>query len=89
MEQNTYHEIPLVVSVLFVKIDHIAIEGPDEREVQGGIKRGSALHGGIFSHSDVGIDWGQDNPRGICPFLNKGVKLYNLKQHESSHYMIH
>lgn len=53
------------MNVLFVKIDHIAIEGPNEREVQGRVEGSSALHGGVLSYSDVGVDGGQYNPRGI------------------------
>lgn len=60
------------MNVLSVEINHIAIEGPNEREVQGRVKGSSALHGGVFSHSDVSVDGGQYNPCGVCTFLNKG-----------------
>lgn len=49
-----------------VKVNHVAIEGPHKREVQGRIERRSTLHGGIFPNSDVSIDWGQNNSCGIC-----------------------
>lgn len=53
------------MNVLFVKIDHIAIEGPNKCEIQGRIKGSGTLHGGIFSNSDISVNWGQYNSRGI------------------------
>lgn len=53
------------MNVLFVEIDHVAVEGPNECEIQGGIKGSSTLHGGVFSNGDISVNRGQYNPRGI------------------------
>lgn len=76
------------MNVLFVKVDHIAIEGPNKCEIQCRIKGSSTLHGCIFSNSDIGINWSQYNSCGIYTFLNKGVN-HNSKKYETPYYLVH
>lgn len=52
----------------FVKINHVAIEGPNKCEIQGRIEGRSTLHCSIFSNSDISINWGQNDSCGICMF---------------------
>lgn len=67
------------MNVLFVKIDHVAIEGPNKGEIQSGIKGSSTLHGGIFSNSNISINWGQYNSCGIYTIKKKGRKHNSRK----------
>ena len=53
------------MNVLFVKVDHITIEGPNKCQIQGRIKGSGTLHGGIFSNSDISVNRSQDNSCGI------------------------
>lgn len=62
------------MNVLFVKIDHVAIEGPNEGEIQSGVKGSRTLHGGIFSNSNISINWGQYNSCGIYTIKKKRKK---------------
>lgn len=64
------------MNILSRKINHITIEGPNKCEIQGRIKGGSALHGGIFSNSNISINWGQYNSCGIYKFLNIEIKQF-------------
>lgn len=51
-----------------IKINHIAIEGPDKCEIQRRVEGGSTLHCSIFSNSDISINWGQNDSCRICMF---------------------
>lgn len=54
------------MDILSVEINHVAVEGPDEREVQGVVEGSRALHRGVLAHRDVSVQRGQNNPCGIC-----------------------
>lgn len=76
------------MNVLFVKVDHITIEGPNKCQIQGRIRGSSTLHGSIFSNGDISVNWGQYNSCGIYIFLNKGVK-HNSKNQETPYYPVY
>lgn len=83
------------MNVLFVKINHIAIEGPNKCEIQGRIKGCSTLHGSIFSNGNISVNWGQYNSCGIYTLKKRNKAEFKktldilsdtLKEYKSMHF---
>lgn len=52
-----HHAGPPVVTPRFIEVDGEVVQGPDEREVHGGVMGGVALEGQIVPQVDVSTGW--------------------------------